>query len=157
MEPKHPIAYYTMYRIFEKLQLELTEIERPQVVFVTGPNVLKIGYSDCLGWKTNIGRGKDDLFASGTHQCKWGKTVKKLAKDKETDKYITQLDMKEMVESPKDPTIKVTRKQRNEWLNGVKHWVDEKNSKKIEFDGSCMDYLYSLDHGLLNATNSGKK
>ena len=59
--------------------------------------------------------------------------------------------MKEMVDFN---GTKVPRKTRMEHLHKIKHWVDQKNSKKIEFDGSCMDYLYVQEHGQ-NVTAAG--
>eukprot|EP00580_Thalassiosira_gravida_P008842 CAMPEP_0201639904 /NCGR_PEP_ID=MMETSP0493-20130528/20596_1 /ASSEMBLY_ACC=CAM_ASM_000838 /TAXON_ID=420259 /ORGANISM="Thalassiosira gravida, Strain GMp14c1" /LENGTH=180 /DNA_ID=CAMNT_0048113461 /DNA_START=48 /DNA_END=590 /DNA_ORIENTATION=+ len=142
MEPKHPIAYYTMLRIFANL-LELESIERPAVVFVTGPHALKFGYSEAIGFRTDI-----DILAEGVYKCKWGKTAKKISGGSD---YVRQLDMRGMVEWNGE---KMTRKERMERLTGQKHWVDQRNSKKVEFDGNCKDYLYALDHGLNNSTNN---
>ncbi|KAL9188243.1 hypothetical protein ACHAXT_006621 [Thalassiosira profunda] len=146
MTPRHPIAYFALFSVFVNLQ-KLESIERPSVVFVTGPDALKRGYGDALGWKTSVGDGKD-IFAEGTHRCKWGSNVTKLLGK---HGHITQLNMNEMVDFN---GTKVPRKKRMEHLHKMKHWVDQKNTKKIEFDGSCMDYLYVQEHGQ-NVTAAG--
>eukprot|EP00584_Thalassiosira_punctigera_P011802 CAMPEP_0172548362 /NCGR_PEP_ID=MMETSP1067-20121228/17669_1 /TAXON_ID=265564 ORGANISM="Thalassiosira punctigera, Strain Tpunct2005C2" /NCGR_SAMPLE_ID=MMETSP1067 /ASSEMBLY_ACC=CAM_ASM_000444 /LENGTH=417 /DNA_ID=CAMNT_0013335569 /DNA_START=160 /DNA_END=1413 /DNA_ORIENTATION=- len=141
MEPNHPVAYYTLHEIFDRLS-KLEFIERPNVVFVTGPDAVKFGYGRAtLGWTI---RDSPDVFAPGIHQCRWGKTVTKLY----SGKYINQLDMEEMVMWNNTSTEKMTRKAKINKHHGMMHWMDEKNSKKVEFDGSCIDYLYSLKHGL---------
>jgi len=63
--------------------------------------------------------------------------------------------MKEMVDWNETSTIKITRKGKINRHHGMQHWLDERNNKTIEFDGSCIDYLYSLDHGLV-AGSAGK-
>lgn len=148
MEPKHPVAYYTILEIFLRLQ-QLESIERPHVVFVTGPDALKFGYGHA-----SLGRtveGGPDIFAPGTHRCKWNKTVTKLPRGE----YVNQLDMEGKVDWNETSTIRITRKEKINRHHGMLHWLDERNSKIVEFDGSCMDYLYSLDHGLV-ADSAGK-
>lgn len=148
MEPKHPIAYYTIFEIYLRL-IKLDSIERPSVVFVTGPDAVKFGYGRAsLAWTV---KGGPDVFLPGTHQCKWNKTVTKLPRSG----YVDQLNMKETVDWNETSTIKMTRKDKINRHHGMQHWLDEKNNKKIEFDGSCIDYLYSLDHGLV-AASAGK-
>lgn len=44
MEPKHPWAYFTMFEIMKRVT-ELSNIERPKVVFTTGPEALKHGFT----------------------------------------------------------------------------------------------------------------
>jgi len=146
MEPKHPIAYLTMHEIFERLQ-KLESIERPNVGFVTGPDALKFGYAHALGWVTDVGK-RDDIYAEGTHKCleEWGgKTVTKRAKH---HGHVLKLDMKELVERSDGLFFageKITRKEKIESQSGVKHWIDQKDRKKIEFDGSCLQFMYALD------------
>jgi hypothetical protein len=53
---------------------------------------------------------------------------------------VKQLDMKEMVAW--NETLQETRREELERQHGVKHWMDQKNSKTIEFGGSCVEYLY---------------
>lgn len=150
MEPRHPIAYYSMYEIFYRLYT-LDFVDRPNVVFVTGPDAIKFGYGRAtLGWTVE---DAPDVFAPGVHQCKWNKTVRKLH-NKPYD-YLKQLDMKEMVTWNETSTQKMTRKEKINLHHGMKHWVDEKNSKKVDFDGNCLDYSYALDHGL-KVHNAGK-
>ena len=135
MEAKHPIAYYTIFEIFKRLK-KLEAIERPAVVFVTGADALKFRYGALTG---GVGADGEDVFLEGTHKCKWNKTVTKL---KNSDVYVKQLNMKEMVDW--NTTHKVMRMERINRHHGMRHWTDERNRKRIEFDGSCMDYLYSL-------------
>lgn len=59
---------------------------------------------------------------------------------------MKQLDMKEMVAW--NETLQETRREELERQHGVKHWMDQKNSKTIEFGGSCVEYLSSIDCGL---------
>jgi len=47
MEPKHPIAFYTMKQIIENV-LRLNDIMRPRLVFTTGPMALRSGYGRAM-------------------------------------------------------------------------------------------------------------
>ncbi|KAL7515796.1 hypothetical protein ACHAWX_000872 [Stephanocyclus meneghinianus] len=136
MEPKHPVGYYTVYEIFKRLQ-DLQTLEKPQVVFVTGPDALKHGYGNALGWPEN-------LFEEGTHQSKkFNKTATKL---KKTDTYTINpniIDMGKIV--PWNETQNVTVRERIERQSGVIHWTKQVYWRKAAFIGSCLDFLYTLD------------
>ena len=47
MEPRHPIAYYTMLQIHQRV-LDLENVWLPKVVFVTGPDALKHGFAQAV-------------------------------------------------------------------------------------------------------------
>lgn len=136
---RHPILYFTMQEIFLRLH-KLEDVERPNVVFVTGPDAVKFGYGISMGWKTDLGK---DIYQEGTHKClpKFGDYT--VTKKRNTEHYMKQLDMKEMVQW--NETHRITRKQRIEWQSGVQHWMDEKNSRMRKFGGTCLELLYSLD------------
>ena len=140
MEPNHPVAYYTMFEIFKRLQ-DLTNIEKPKVVFVTGPDALKHGYGAALGWK-----GGDNIWDFGTHPCKFGKTVTKIPQGVKGEMYVDRLDLGSIVAW--NATENVTMKERIERQHGVVHWTKQAYKKKVEFHGTCLDFLYTLDHGL---------
>lgn len=152
MESHHPIAYYSIYEVFLRLQ-KLESIEKPKVVFVTGPDAVKFGYGYAT-WPFVTKENPDQVFTEGTHLCLWNKTVTKVRKEQD---YVDQLDMKEMVDDVDDAKEnnngtmiykKVKRRDRINRHHGMLHWTDERNRKEIEFDGKCMDYLYMLDHGM---------
>ncbi|EED86990.1 predicted protein [Thalassiosira pseudonana CCMP1335] len=77
MEPKHPVAFFTTFEIFKRFQ-ELQNNERPNVVFVTGPDALKFGFGLAQeSWD-------DNSFSEGLHTCKLGKTVRKISETHKT-------------------------------------------------------------------------
>jgi mannosyltransferase OCH1-like enzyme len=53
MKPGHVVGYYTMMEILKRI-LEIPNIARPKVVFVTGPDALRHGYARALDWQNNI-------------------------------------------------------------------------------------------------------
>jgi hypothetical protein len=134
-----------MLEIFKRL-LEVQDLELPQIVFVTGPDALKHGYGNALGWKTDVGDG--DIFGEGTHRCRLELGSRTATKRINSEEYVINLDHEEIVQW--NSTLNVTRRQKNEWLHGVQHWTNRNTTtrtKKVE--GSCMDHLYSLDTGLV--------
>ncbi|KAL7484203.1 hypothetical protein ACHAW6_009843 [Cyclotella cf. meneghiniana] len=136
MEPHHPVGYYTVYEIFKRLQA-LQTLEKPNVVFVTGPDALKHGYGNALGWP-------DNLFEEGIHKSKkFNKTATKFSK---TQSYTTNpniINMEKIV--PWNETENVTVRERIERQSGVVHWTKQVHWRKVVFIGSCLDFLYTLD------------
>lgn len=144
MTAQHPIAYFTMLDIFKRL-LELQDVQNPKVVFVTGPDALKHGYGNALGWKSNVGDG--DILNEGTHRCRpelGNRTATKLMR---SEKYVVNINHDEIVYW--NSTLNVTRRQKNEWLHGIPHWTKKKTAIMSQVvRGSCVDHMYSLDSGL---------
>mmetsp|Transcript_5300 Transcript_5300/g.11298 ORF Transcript_5300/g.11298 Transcript_5300/m.11298 type:complete len:380 (-) Transcript_5300:115-1254(-) len=145
MEPKHPIAFFTIHEIFKRLH-KLEKIERPKIVKTTGPDALKHGYGNALEWEKKWG----DIWVPGKYQCKFNKTVTKFAERKGDIKHgpywIRRIDFDTVV--PWNATENITKRERIERQSGVVHWTKEAYRKSTLFDGSCMDYLYALEMGL---------
>lgn len=137
MSPKHPIAYFTMFEIFKRLE-ELNDITSPKVVFVTGPDALKHGYGRALNWINNT------IFDQGTHSCRkelgGNRTVTKLSGN---DQWVKVIDMGEVVAW--NSTLNVTRREKNELLHGVKHWTKVRNERNVT-SSACIDYLYLVSN-----------
>jgi hypothetical protein len=112
MSKHHPIAYFTMFEIFKRLQ-ELSDLQSPKIVFVTGPDALKHGYGYSLGWK------KDVIFKEGTHACR-KKLGNRTATNQKTE-IVMPLKFDELVAW--NATLNVSRRVKNEWLHGVQHWT----------------------------------
>ena len=135
MSPKHPVAYFTMFEIFRRLE-ELKDISFPKVVFVTGPDALKHGYGRTLNWKD------DTIFDQGTYSCRkelgGNRTVTKFSA---SERWVKVIDMEEVVAW--NSTLNVTRREKNELLHGVKHWTKNRNERNVT-SSACIDYLYYL-------------
>lgn len=135
MSPKHPVAYFTMFEIFRRLE-ELKDITFPKVVFVTGPDALKFGYGRTLNWKDNT------IFDQGTYSCRkelgGNRTVTKFSA---SERWVKVIDMEEVVAW--NSTLNVTRREKNELLHGVKHWTQNRNERNVT-SSACIDYLYYL-------------
>ncbi|KAL7459989.1 hypothetical protein ACHAXS_000459, partial [Conticribra weissflogii] len=125
MEPKHPVAFYALYAIFGKLQ-ELESIEKPRVVFVTGPDVFKLGYGAALGWDK-----QKDLWAPGTHRCKFNKTVTKFQEKENGVPWVRPIDFGTIVKW--NETENVTKRERIERQHGVVHWTKQVHRNKNSF------------------------
>jgi hypothetical protein len=135
MSKHHPIAYFTMFEIFKRLQ-ELSDLQSPKVVFVTGPDALKHGYGYALGWM------KDVIFEEGTHACR--KELGNRTATKLKTEIVKTLKFDELVAW--NATLNVTRRVKNEWLHGVQHWTKKTSTSKVrQTVGSCIDYLFSLE------------
>ena len=126
MSKHHPIAYFTMFEIFKRLQ-ELSDLQSPKIVFVTGPDALKHGYGYSLGWK------KDVIFEEGTHACR-KKLGNRTATNQKTE-IVMPLKFDELVAW--NATLNVSRRVKNEWLHST--------SKVRQTAGSCIDYLFTLE------------
>jgi hypothetical protein len=115
----------------------LQTLEKPNVVFVTGPDALKHGYGNALGWPYN-------LFEEGIHQSKkFNKTATKFSN---TQAYTTNPDIINMEKIvPWNETENVTVRERIERQSGVVHWTKQVHWRKVVFIGSCLDFLYTLD------------
>ena len=112
---------------------------------MTGPDALKHGYGNALGWKSNVGDG--DIFNEGIHRCRpelGNRTATKLMR---SEKYVVNINHDEIVSW--NSTLNVTRRQKNEWLHGIPHWTKKKTAIMSQVVwGSCVDHVYSLDSGL---------
>eukprot|EP00804_Cyclotella_cryptica_P026877 CCRYP_017591-RA/>CCRYP_017591-RA protein AED:0.23 eAED:0.24 QI:172/0/0.33/1/0/0/3/0/330 len=136
MEPKHPVGYYTVHEILKRLQ-DLKTLEKPNVVFVTGPDALKHGYGNALGWPSN-------LFEEGTHKSKkFNKTATKKRHPDSSTINPNILDMGKIV--PWNETENVTRRERIERQSGIVHWTKQVHWGEVVFIGSCLDFLYTSD------------
>ena len=141
MEPRHPIAYFAMLEILNRL-VSLDNLGRPDVVFVTGPDAVKHAYGRFLNWQEGI-------FGRGTYRGMHSKVVRKIGLgEKRTDAYIRRRfggTGQEMVAW--NATVSVTRQERAELESGVIHWtkVIGRTLKSKDHPNECMDYLYALE------------
>lgn len=138
MVPKHPVAYYALYAIFARLQ-ELERLEKPNVVFITGPEPFKRGYGAALGWGKRI-------YDPGTHKCKFNKTATKYPYEQDGKPWVANIDLNSLV--PWNATENVTRRERMERQHGVVHWKKAKRRNNVTFDGTCMDFILASELGL---------
>jgi hypothetical protein len=74
MEPKHPVAYFTMLNIFKGL-MALKDVSMVKLVFLTGPDALKFGYWRALDPKYETCK---KTFTVGYHTGRYGKRIQKL-------------------------------------------------------------------------------
>mmetsp|Transcript_32795 Transcript_32795/g.66908 ORF Transcript_32795/g.66908 Transcript_32795/m.66908 type:complete len:173 (+) Transcript_32795:19-537(+) len=142
MVPKHPVAYYALYAIFARLQ-ELERLEKPNVVFITGPEPFKRGYGAALGWGKRI-------YDPGTHKCKFNKTATKYPYEENGKPWVANIDLNSLV--PWNATENVTRRERIERQHGVVHWKKAKRRNNVTFDGTCMDFIFASELGLEDTT-----
>ena len=120
MSKHHPITYFTILEIFKRLQ-ELSDLQSPKVVFMTGPDALKHGYGYALGWK------KDVIFKEGTHACR--KELGNRMATKQKTEIVMPLKFDEIVAW--NATLNVTRRVRNEWLHGLQDWTKKNSTSKV--------------------------
>jgi mannosyltransferase OCH1-like enzyme len=139
MEPNHPIAYFTMFEILNRV-LALQDISSIKPVFLTGPDALKHGYGRALDWTKTT----DDIYASGVHVGKFSKLVRKISfegGEKESDYvagYTQDLVAWNGVQN-------ITRQERvDKQLNSI-HWSKMIKVKAGIPRGPCWDQLYETD------------
>ena len=137
MEPRHPIVYYSMREALKRV-LELKNVHKPRVVFVTGPDALKHGFGAALNWTWNQHtRHLEKLRALGN------KAVRKIAKR----------GSKQVVYQPSDffneivawnSTENVTRMDRIYRQVNTVHWTKtrtKKRSRNTSKASSCREVL----------------
>lgn len=141
MEPQHPVAYYCIMEILQRL-LSLDNIAEPKVVFVTGPDALKSAYGRFLNWKPE---GK--IFGGGIFVGHYSKQVQKISQ-RDTSQYAlgnlggTYNDIVAW-----NATMNMTRREKVEHEDGIVHWLREvRTSSKRARRIPCIDYLYSLEN-----------
>ena len=150
MEPKHPIAYFSMFEILKRI-LAVETIEDFKPVFTTGPDPCKIGYAVFL---EGNGEKYEEIFGLGVHVAaeRFGnRTVRKLGR--EGGEYLRKHlgdTFDDMVDNTdKDgKSFKITRKERSERQSGALHWKKMVTNRRVEVEkpgGRCLDLLYKLD------------
>jgi len=137
LEPRHPIAYNTILEILKNVW-NLEDIANPKVVFVTGPQALKIGFQKFAH------KSGDEIFHHGNDMYLTGfsnKTVKKLGNQLFID---SKPGWDDIVPHPHDMKLNVTRKERFQIESGAGHWITERNKNKNrrKMARSCKQYLY---------------
>jgi hypothetical protein len=126
MEPKHPIAYFTMLEILTRV-LALNDISSIKPVFLTGPEALKHGYMRAL----DLGNRTDDIFSSGVHIGKFSKLTQKISFEK-GDNLVS------------DWFVHVDKTKSFEQLNTT-HWRELIKDRAKVPTGPCWDHLYNSD------------
>uniref|UniRef100_A0A7S4N1V1 Uncharacterized protein n=1 Tax=Odontella aurita TaxID=265563 RepID=A0A7S4N1V1_9STRA len=138
MEPNHPIAFFTALEIFTRL-LKLEDVSEVKLVFLTGPDAFKTGYSKVVLDK--------NLFEPGVHQAKYNKIVRKLP----LAKYAGGFD-RELVPFPRNSSSprNVTKKERALAEMKAVHWKKAVRERVGIPKSSCWDQLYMAEN---NATS----
>lgn len=139
MEPKHPIAVFTIQVILKNL-LALESLRKPKVVFTTGPDAFKSGYLNYLSLTDpNLGKKPDyPGLKPGVYKGFMNKTVRK-------EPYWKWLNpvANEMVEYNER---NMTKKERASIISNLHHWAKVAYWNRHGEDISCREYLYRLDH-----------
>ena len=141
-EPRHPMMK-TIIGLITKNLLELKQLNRVMLVFVTGPHVVKEGWERFIAMgPTNYTHLLQNNFEyTGGHN----KTVLKA----EPKNLVISKDGYNDVVSLYNSTTTVTRKQRIEIESGIDHWktiMFKKGQTKQGKDNSCRAYLEELDN-----------
>lgn len=132
MEPKHPIAAFTIQVILKNL-LELDSLRKPELVKTTGPHAFRDGYLNYIKL-TN----KKAKLKPGVYKGFMNKTIRK-----ESDwNWLNPVGSEEV----KYKKTVMSKKQRAHILGGLKHWKKVAQANRKGEDYSCREYLYRLDH-----------
>lgn len=148
MEAKSPIAYFTMYGIFNRLQ-ELQDVSEPALVFVTGPDALKYGF--CMSMFGKFIKDSNELPKTGELDCKrCGGIIKKMSYD---DCVIQKLN--DEVPYPRGSTTMITVRQRIEKEMQTMHWqahIKQQAQAGAVRKESCLNLLYEYEMKRENST-----
>ena len=148
-EPHHPMMYLAMTKIIQNI-LNMNNISKPKVVFVTGPEAVKDAYMDfianncCNGKATKSEMLKNDVVMTGMFE-------KLILKSSRKDLVKSKFGWEDIV--PYNATMNVTRGQRIEMESGVIYWtknilMNKGRLRKNKVLNSCIRYLDALDKGL---------
>jgi mannosyltransferase OCH1-like enzyme len=139
MEPKHPIAYFTMLEI-QKRVFDLENISKPKVVFTTGPDCLKHGFGFATHWQ-------DKNFEKGETLMAMNNKMVRKVNTKDTALFMKRNKLlDEIIQyNGTDGMVNMTRKERMRAENGVMHWTKTVyhglTDDGQKFHGSCFEYL----------------
>ena len=137
MEPRHPIAYYSMLEVLQRV-LDLPNVNQPKVVITTGPDAVKHGFGRALLWQWNA-HVSDHVE---TFRAVGNRIVRKISFDKYSQVVDTpQSFFKELVAW--NSTENITRKERIYREAEMMHWQKEiyKSSKSKRTRVSCRELL----------------
>jgi hypothetical protein len=149
LEPRHPIMYDSMLHVIQHI-FEMRNLRQPQVVQVTGPFAIRMGYAVFLSRLRKDGMEavfRNDKVLIGTA----GKSVYKSSNGyyqrRLKNKFISlKKGYDDIV--PWNTTLNVTRRERIEMESGVLHWQRDRNEivriKSLP-KVSCQRYLKMLD------------
>jgi len=142
LEAHHPISYFTMREIFKRL-LEMEDVSVARLVFLTGPEALKSGYSSFMKQGTEPHK---HIFDAGVHTGMLGKQFRKLEY-----KYVTS-NKQEMVPYPRNATnaTMIKRGERIEKEMNTVHWGKIVKRTSTGNGTSCWSSLYMLDNSLIS-------
>jgi hypothetical protein len=151
MEPNHPISFFTMFEILNRV-LALEDISSIKPVFLTGPDALKHGYGKALDWGKVLDRTKkDDIYASGVHACKFSKLVRKISFESGEKEYDYVVGYTQDLVAWNGGQ-NITRQERiNKQLKSI-HWTKMIKVKAGIPQGPCWDQLYKSDQQNFNET-----
>ncbi len=140
MEPKHPIAEFTIQTILTNIY-NLDTLRHPKLVFTTGPQAFKTGYQKYLGTKNlnGITYQNDNTLDPGVHH---GFLNKQVRKEKKWEWHHPKLWEKISING-----TNVTRQQQALGISGLDHWKQLQTTNYIGDDYTCREYLYRLEHG----------
>ena len=154
MEPNHPIMYHTMLIILNNL-LELKDVSQVKLVFVTGPEALKKGYTTVISTGDGGEEPYKQIFNTGIHRLRKPYPNNTLVQKFKNDGYGYQNKLDKMLvpyrmptttnssNSTNTTTIMITKKERIKKETNTSHWkqiiYETKNNVS---SGMCIDHLY---------------
>jgi len=139
MEPKHPIAVFTIQTILNNL-LNMRSMRRPKVVFVTGPGAFGDGYISYMRL-AYPNKSEEELLLPGVYKGFMNKQIHKEPGGRPWN-WLNPVGS-EIIEHE---GFNITRKERASQISGLHHWSKKVYWNRFGEDFSCREYLYRLEH-----------
>lgn len=140
MEPRHPIAYFTMLEILTRV-LAMENVNAIRPVFLTGPDSLRAGYQKAMKKENET----ENIFADGVHHTKFGDTVRKISNKKNETfqdyvNYLRPKYLKWMHHGSHQEQREILQQ-----LNTT-HWTHAVGKTRAKGSGgSCWEHLFKND------------
>jgi len=148
-EPRHPLMYLAMKQIMHNI-LNLVDIYKPPVVFVTGPGPVWDAYKIFMDNESSQNR---DIAAPGFHHGAFGNImVKAHHKGIGTNDMLVNQGAHNFNDIVQDSQGKsMTRRQRIEKESGVLHFTTQRSNNRNK-TMSCVEKLAEIDeqNGIVN-------
>lgn len=157
IEPNHPILFHTMMRIFQNLS-KLKDVSKVKLVFLTGPDALKHGYSMAISTGDGGEEPYQQVLTPGVHKTRptiyssEQKIVRKLVMKNYLYTNIFDLvplhrndttTTTERNDGDESEVVMVKQRERINKEMKTQHWSDQIfRNRKNATHGACMDLLY---------------
>lgn len=143
MEPRHPIAYFTVLYGLEHV-FNLGNIQKPPVVSTTGPDVMSEAYRRF---------GHHEKHTYGRTVSTWACTARSCARWAAVKTWWQRRGTASTNGSTRirsTPSKNVTGREKVTILTGVAHWQKTKkrsveHNSTVAFSGRCRDYIVALE------------